>query len=94
MNFNLLERKTLSKYTFNRVANENAEDPVAHYSGFSNLAGARRPAQVTGYFKHLRRVLFVFHKAAVIGDEIVLRLLYNFLLLLCFNLKTLTIRVR
>ena len=50
---------------------------------------SRRPAQVTGYFKHLRQVLFVFHKAAVIGDETVLRLFYNFLLLLFFNLKTL-----
>ena len=46
---------------------------------------SRCPVQVTGYLKHLRCVLFVFHKAAVIGDEIVLRLLYNFLLLLFFN---------
>ena len=52
---------------------------------------SRCPAQVTGYFKHLCRVLFVFHKAAVIVDEIVLRLLYNFLLLLFFNLKTLMV---
>ena len=50
---------------------------------------SRRLVQISGYFKHLHRVLFVFHKAAIIGDEIVLRLLYNFLLLLFFSLKTL-----
>ena len=49
--------------------------------------------QVTSYFKHLRRVLFVFQHLIPQGrrycDEIVLWLLYNFLLLLFSYLKTL-----